>query len=175
MKRQGNGRLKVDSIANHTSDTDRIKSTIFGSKKYVVIILTNKSRIYPWIKLLLSVDIYARVTWSISRVMILIFWDYELKKRPLIWVASRARTGAQLVKFPIDVSFGSIFEPVEISQKFNFLPTDYDYRNFLKAYRIHRGMNHSNAILKKFLTAKSISIKYNFSCREQFIYAMNML
>ena len=65
---------------------------------------------------------------------------------------------AQLVKFPIDVSFWSNFEPVKISQKFNFLPTDYDYRKFLKASRIHRGMNDSNAIFKKFLTAKSVSI-----------------
>ena len=81
---------------------------------------------------------------------------------------------AQLVKFPIYVSFWSTFEPVEISQKFNFLPTYYDYRKFLKAYRIHRGMNHSNAIFKTFLNAKSVSIKYLFSCREQLIYAMNM-
>ena len=37
---------------------------------------------------------------------------------------------SQLVKFPIDVSFWSNFESVEISQKYNFLPTDYDYRKY---------------------------------------------
>ena len=84
-----------------------------------------------------------------------------LKARP---IADHAI--AQLVKFPIDVSFWSNFEPVKIFQKFNFLRADYEYRKFLKAYRIHRGMNHSNAIFKKFSNAKSVSIKYHFSCRE---------
>ena len=37
---------------------------------------------------------------------------------------------AQLVKFPINDSFCSKFESVEISQKFNFLPTEYDFRKF---------------------------------------------
>ena len=81
----------------------------------------------------------------------------------------------QLVKFPINDSFWSNFEPVEISQKINFLPTDHDSRKFLKASRIHCGKNHSNAIFEKFLTTKTVSIKYHFSCREQLIYAMNML
>ena len=40
---------------------------------------------------------------------------------------------------------------------------------------MHKCLKHSNVIFKKFLTAKSVSIKYYFSCREQLIYAMNML
>ena len=82
---------------------------------------------------------------------------------------------SQLEKFPINDSFWSNFEPVEISQKFNFLPTDYDSRKFLKAFGMHRGLKHSNGIFKKFLTANSVSTKCHFSCREQLIYAINML
>ena len=91
------------------------------------------------------------------------------------YVLTEFLTAAQLLKFPINVSFWSNFEPVEISQKFNFLLIDYDSRKFLKASRMHRSVKHSNAIFKKFLTAKSISSKCYFSCREQLIYAMNML
>ena len=62
-------------------------------------------------------------------------------------------SGAQLVKFHIDISFWSNFEPVEISQKFNFLSTDYDYRKFLKASWMHRGMKRINTMWssRKFL------------------------
>ena len=79
----------------------------------------------------------------------------------ILWIQSKLIFNgprAQLVKFSINDSFWSNFEPVEISQKFNFLQTDYDYRTFLKASGKHRGMNHSNAIFKKLLTAKSVSI-----------------
>ena len=74
--------------------------------------------------------------------------------------------------------FGQILNQViflKNSTSCRVIAIDYDYRKFLKASRIHRGMNHSNAIFKKFLTAKSVSIKYHFSCREQLIYAMNVL
>ena len=81
---------------------------------------------------------------------------------------------AQFLKFPLNVSFWSNFKPVEISEKFNFLPTDYDSRKFLKASRMYKSLKHSNATIKKFLTAESVSIKYHFFCREQLIYAMNL-
>ena len=51
------------------------------------------------------------------------------------YVLTEFLTAAQLLKFPINVSFWSNFEPVEISQKFNFLLTDYDFRKFFKASR----------------------------------------
>ena len=82
---------------------------------------------------------------------------------------------AQFLKFPLNVSFWSNFKPVEISPKFNFLPTDYDSRKFLKVSGMHTGLKYSNAIFKKFLSAKSVSTKYHFSCREQLFYAMNIL
>ena len=64
-------------------------------------------------------------------------------------------TTAQLVNFPTNVCFGSNFEPVDISQKLNFLVTHYDYRKLLKASGIHGGINLN------YLNTKYFKVKPN--------------
>ena len=67
-----------------------------------------------------------------------------------------------MVKFPINDSFWSNFEPVEISQNFNFnfLSTDYDSRKFLKAHRSFLSLFLFRHGLKSEL--EEISQKFNF-------------
>ena len=86
--------------------------------------------------------------WDLYRFVRYDFWliqgIFRLVRNKFRYIYSQnSRHHAELLKFPINVSFWSNFKPVKISQRFNFLQTEYDYRKFLKASRIHRSMNHS--------------------------------
>ena len=55
------------------------------------------------------------------------------------------------------IRFSQILNQLRYLKNSTSCRNNYDSRKFLKASRMHRGLKHSNATCKKYLTAKSVS------------------